>query len=112
MTTVMNNEDSSEAPGFTVYVDDNFHFMDENSRWEKGPYSTYEEALKYCEYLVGINMEEMAEGGKKTGAEALGAYAMYGDDPWISPTPEGVPKFSARKYAKTLADAMDASVAS
>lgn len=96
----MSNNDA-EAVSFKVYVDDNGHFMDEDSRWEAGPYSSYEEALAKCHRIVKINVEEFMEPGA-TAEEAYSKYLMFGDDPWIDVTPEGLTRFSARDFAKQL----------
>lgn len=37
---------------YTIYIDDNFHFMDESERYEQGTYSTYEEALAVAKGIV------------------------------------------------------------
>jgi len=86
---------------YKVEVDDNFNYMDEGARWEKGTYVTREEALAVCRRLVenwlqegycpGISAQELYDG-----------YVMYGDDPFIvvvGGTDESA-KFSAWDYAK------------
>ena len=51
------------------------------------------------------SLEEFAE-GKQDGGEVLGSYAMFGEDPWILPTPDGVERFSARRFAASVADGL------
>jgi hypothetical protein len=37
---------------YKVMVDDNFHYMAEDERWEYGTFATAEEALDACRRLV------------------------------------------------------------
>jgi hypothetical protein len=37
---------------YKVMVDDNFHYMEEDERWEYGTFATAEEALDACRRLV------------------------------------------------------------
>ena len=37
---------------YTVYVDDNFHFMDEDQRKASGTFDTTEAAVVYCKKLI------------------------------------------------------------
>jgi hypothetical protein len=89
-----------EAPlKFHVFTDDNFHYMDESERRRSGGFDTYEAALEKAKYLVEICLEEAIKPGISAG-ELMEQYVMFGDDPWIMPTPEGVERFSARAYAR------------
>ena len=91
--------------GYTVYVDDNFHYMDEDERYVAGTFATYEEALAKAESMLRRDLDEhLARGGARE--EWFSSYHMFGEDPWISPTPEGEPRFSARDYVATLAREM------
>jgi hypothetical protein len=86
---------------YKVVVDDNFNYMDEGARWEKGTYVTLEEALTVCRRLV----ENWLQEGYRPGISAqdlYDGYVMYGDDPFIvvlDGLDEGA-KFSAWDYAK------------
>jgi hypothetical protein len=86
---------------YKVVVDDNFKYMDEGARWEKGTYPTLEEALTVCRRLVENWLQEGYSPG--ISAQALyDGYVMYGDDPFIvvvDGTDESA-KFSAWDYAK------------
>ncbi|RBP45933.1 hypothetical protein DES53_102317 [Roseimicrobium gellanilyticum] len=99
-------EPSSPAPvghtGFTVYVDENSHYRDEEERYTKGVYPTYEEALSIAKSMLEQDLHQSLENGK-TATEWLDLYFTFGEDPWISPTPDGVAKFSAWDYARELA---------
>ncbi len=91
--------------GYRVYVDDNFHFMDEDERWVAGEFETYEEAVARCKSMVSEFFEK-AESGDS--AEKLyEAYTMFGDDPWISSFGDAAPPpalFSSWDYAKQYAE--------
>lgn len=93
------------AAEFTVHVDDNFHYQDEDERYRLGVYPTYEEALEACRSLVRKDLEHHFKPGM-TCAEVVSQYSSFGEDPWITPTPEGTERFSARNYATERAAAM------
>src|SRR3989344_4643828 len=83
---------------FKVYVDDNFHYMDESERYEQGEYETYDEAVAVCkkivdEYLISAHKDQM------TADELYESYKSFGEDPFIVPADEKT-RFSAWKYAK------------
>lgn len=64
---------------WTVYIDDNFHYMDEDARLTRGSYATLDEAVAVC---MDITRRSVAEH-----SGTAGGYAMFGDDPWVSPQP-------------------------
>lgn len=83
---------------FKVYVDDNFHYMDESERYEKGTYETYDEAVAACkrivdEYLISAHKKQM------TADELYTSYKNFGEDPFIRPA-DNERRFSAWNYAK------------
>jgi hypothetical protein len=85
---------------FTVYVDDNFHYMDESERYTLGEFDTEAEAIQAAKAIV----DEFLESGYSSGVSAkelFDGYKMYGEDPWIS----GV-KFSAWDYARQRCEEM------
>lgn len=88
---------------YKVMVDDNFHYMDEDERWEFGTFSTAEEALAACRRVVdGSLLEEYRDGAT---ADALyDRYTSFGDEPFVV-APPGAAKvdFSARTYARERA---------
>jgi len=96
---------SSSSAGFSVFVDDNFHYQDEDERYLQGVYPTYEEALAVCQRMVREDLEQHYEAGMSA-AKLYSGYTGFGSDPWIKPTPEGTPQFSAWNYAKDLAAKM------
>jgi hypothetical protein len=86
---------------YTVMVDDNFHYMEEDERWELGTFSTVEEATAACRALVDRSLRESHKPGM-TAAQLYDHYTSFGDEPFIV-APPGVPKgvFSARDYARS-----------
>ena len=91
-------------PRYRVMVDDNFHYMDENERYEHGTYDTMDEALAVCRAIVEQSLKHGYAPGMT--AEALyEGYVAFGDDPFIiviDGTDERA-KFSAWTYAKGAA---------
>jgi hypothetical protein len=87
---------------FQVLVDDNFHYMDEGERSLAGAFDRYDAALAKAKAIVRMSVEECAV-GKESADEIIACYKMFGDDPWIHPTPEGVERFSAWDFAEVLA---------
>jgi hypothetical protein len=86
---------------YTVMVDDNFHYMDPDERWEYGTYATREEALAMCRQLVDRSLLEQYK-PRMAAAELYELYVFFGDDPFIvgmEGSDEKVP-FSARDYAR------------
>ena len=83
--------------GYTVLVDDNFHFMNEEERYTLGTFPTKREALEASLRLVG---QDLLDGdlSDTTAEDMIAAYEAGGEDPFIV----GVP-FSAWKYAEELA---------
>jgi hypothetical protein len=90
---------------YEVLVDDNFHYMDEDERYSAGKFATYGEALEQAKRIVDRSLSELFEPGKSA-ADLMASYVMFGDDPWIAPTPAGAERFSARDYARQRAPDM------
>lgn len=87
--------------GYTVMVDDNFHFMDEDERWTAGTYGSLREALDKCLQMVG---QDLRQGYRSdiTATDLYESYTAMGDDPFITGPMRTV--FSAWNYAKELAE--------
>lgn len=88
---------------YTVFVDDNFHYMDESHRYKLGEFSDCASALKACKEIVDEFLRE--NWGKFDDVHAT--YLMYGDDPFIV-TDDPNCKFSARDYARERVRALAA----
>lgn len=87
---------------YEVLVDDNYHYMDESERYSAGVFQTYGEALEHAKRIVDSSLLDLVEPGK-SGADLMASYVMFGEDPWIRPTPENTERFSARDYARQRA---------
>jgi hypothetical protein len=86
---------------YKVMVDDNFHYMDEEERFELGMLLTAEEAVAACKRIVDEDLDHLNQPGM-TAAKLNELYTMFGSDPFIvavRPNDEIV-EFSAWKYAK------------
>jgi hypothetical protein len=82
-----------------VFVDDNFHYMDESERYELGTFDTVDEALSTCRAMVDADLADMA----KPGLSAQQLYSFYthmGRDPFIVGADDKVVPWSAWDYAK------------
>jgi len=84
---------------YTVFVDDNFHHMDESERYRDGEFDDYEEALAACKKIVDDFLLENYKAGVTDPDELYKKYTTYGEDPFIIPSDKNNP-FSAWKYAK------------
>jgi hypothetical protein len=89
---------------YRVMVDDNFHYMDEDERFEHGSFVTAEEAIAACKKIVEEDLAQYFKPGM-TGSELFEMYAHFGDDPFVIGEPDD-PRitFSAWDYAKERAN--------
>jgi len=67
---------------YTVMVDDNFHYMDEQERYTLGEYETLEEAIVVCKSVVDRYLKEVYTPGA-TAEELYKHYVSFGEDPFI-----------------------------
>ncbi len=99
---------------YSVYVDDNFHYMDESERYKLGEYDDCASAIAACQALI----DECLKGARRpfrwfrvllgllegaTAAELTDRYFLFGEDPFII-TDDPDCKFSARDYARRRID--------
>ncbi len=84
---------------WTVYVDDNFHYMDEDERYCLGAFDSIDAAVAACRNIVD---EFLKDNPAKTADELYDQYTSFGEDPWIKgPFPASdAPSFSAWSYAR------------
>jgi hypothetical protein len=93
--------DRHSPPGaghtYRVFVDDNFHYMDESERYPHGEFDSCESAIEACksivdEFFLSYDLE-------RASPEYLWQqYAFFGEDPFIVSTDSNC-RFSARDYA-------------
>ena len=65
---------------FTVFVDDNFHYMDPDERWTLGVFSSAEEAVAASKATVDACLDEAYAPGMSA-EELFLRYTHFGDDP-------------------------------
>ncbi len=86
---------------FRVYVDDNYHYMDESERYLHGEFASLDEAVAAARRIVDDYLAS-ALGDSPTADGLMASYCSFGEDPFIiadPPVGHGV-LFSAREYAR------------
>lgn len=96
--------DNNAATNFSVYVADNFHYMDESETYVKRGYATWQEALAEARRIVIESVRHQYQPGM-TADELYERYTLFGDDPAVLPTPAGM-NFSAWGFAREQCEAM------
>jgi len=82
---------------YKVFVDDNYHYMDESERYLLGDFESLEAAVAACKKIVDEFLVSSHRPGM-TSAELLTQYIHFGEDPYIF-AGDGIVHFSARDYA-------------
>jgi len=83
---------------YTVYVDENSHYMDESERYTHGEFPTAEAAISAAKKIVDDYLLSAHKRGM-TADELWRSYVDWGEDPFIIPE-DAQSKFSAWDYAK------------
>ncbi|MEO8027988.1 MAG: hypothetical protein ABI823_16000, partial [Bryobacteraceae bacterium] len=68
----------SEDPGrptYVVFVDDNYHYMDETERYRLGEFADCQSAVEACKRIVD---ECLTQNRNRTASEILSEYLMFG----------------------------------
>ena len=91
------------AKPYTVFVDDNFHYMDESERYKLAEFEDCASAVAACKQIVDEFLNTCDS--SKTDAEIFHQYVLFGEDPWISST-DSECTFSAWNYARERAKAL------
>ncbi|MBU6454379.1 MAG: hypothetical protein KGS72_21605 [Cyanobacteria bacterium REEB67] len=92
---------------FTVFIDDNFHYMDVDERSVAGEWGSYLDAVNACKAIVEDSLKSaLQEKGPMTADQLYSHYTDFGDDPFVSPVPSGETRFSAWTYAKERCQAL------
>ena len=86
---------------YSVYVDDNYHYMDEEARYKLGDFATLDEAVAACKRTVDQFIQNEVS-PDATADERYAQYTGFGPDPFIVTDDPGAgsPPFSAWSYAK------------
>ena len=83
---------------YTVFVDDNFHYMDKDERYKLGEFNSADKAVAAAKKIVDEFLESNHKPGQSA-EELLAVYKSFGEDPWISGDDPSC-KFSAWDYAE------------
>lgn len=97
----MSEADNLSSPvgrPYLVFVDDNFHYMDDEYRYCAGSFWTASEAVSVCQQIVDEYLASAFVPGMGA-AELLSSYKMFGEDPFIIGSRIGR-HFSAWDYAE------------
>lgn len=97
-----NPADPSADEPYVIFVDDNFHYMDESERYKHGEYTTFEEAVNACQAIVEDSLSGLYEPGMSSNA-LFDQYVFCGEDPFIRGPKSD---FSAWDYAKQRCEAL------
>lgn len=89
----------SKPQTYTVFIDDNFNFMDEEERTTDSVHGTFDAALARAKVIIEQSLHHLRT-PSMSAAELLEHYNSFGDDPWIMPTPAGMQRFSAWDHAE------------
>jgi len=89
---------------YQVFVDDNFHFMDESERYLHGEFDTCEEAISACKKIIDECLESSYQ-PEMTADQLYESYAGFGDDPFIKSDDKSC-DFHSRDYAKSRCQAI------
>jgi hypothetical protein len=92
---------------YTVMIDDNFHYMNEDERHTHGTFATVEEANAACRALVDKWLTSHYEPGM-TPEKLYNSYVSFGEDPFVvGPPGENMgDSFSAWDYARKRVEAV------
>jgi hypothetical protein len=103
----MTNPQPEAALRFTVFVDDNFHYMDQEERYQYGAFATWNEAVRACRQIVDEELLGMLKPGM-TADQLFGQYTGFGSDPFIvsAESEAADQRFSAWDYARERSRAL------
>jgi len=90
-----------ETP-YTVMIDDNYHYMDKDERYQHDEFATATEAIMAARKIVDSYLASAYQPGMSAAA-LYSSYTMFGEDPYIVSPGESV-EFSAWDYAKACSE--------
>jgi hypothetical protein len=90
---------------YKVFVDDNYHYMDESERHELGDFSTLDAAIAASKKIVDEYLRSAYQPGMSA-PDLYRSYVSFGKDPFIVAAASNETKvlFSAWDYAKCQCD--------
>ena len=85
---------------YIVYVNDNFHYMDESERYKLGEFDDCQSAVAACKRIVDEFLEKADN--SVSADDLFKQYTSFGEDPWIQKINSSAPDctFSAWTYAQ------------
>jgi hypothetical protein len=98
---------TTAALRYKVLIDDNFHYMDEDHRYEHSAFVTADEAVAACKRIVDRCLQSMLK-PNATAAALYELYVTFGEDPYIVTVDRtgGRVTFSAWDYAKAQCEVL------
>jgi hypothetical protein len=91
---------------YRVWVDENSHYQDPESRWTLGTFDTADAALAACRKMVDDDLMNLHRPGMAADA-LLAGYRALGDDPFVVPiSGAAAVEFSAWTYAEEMCRAI------
>jgi hypothetical protein len=90
---------------FTVWIDDNFHYMDAEYRARDSEWDDAAAAEARCRRIVDAYLESAYQPGM-TWNQLFDSYSSFGEDPWIASSGGDRHPFSAWDYARGRCQAM------
>jgi hypothetical protein len=84
---------------YRVFVDDNYHYMDESERYELGSFTTLDAAVAACRRIVDDFLQANYTPGMRA-AQLYALYTAFGEEPFVA---EAGDAFSAWRYAEQRA---------
>lgn len=84
---------------YEIFIDDNYHYMDESERIKGKTYITASKALAAAQQIVDDCLRDLYRNGLSSG-ELYDLYVSSGKDPFIITSDDSC-KFSAWDYAKS-----------
>jgi hypothetical protein len=88
---------------FTVFVADNFHYMDESKTYKLGEFGSFELAMEASKRIVDEYLSSAYQ-ADMTSAELYQSYVNFGEDPYIVSSESEGGHFSAWSYARKRCD--------
>ena len=98
-------EERDAAVAFRVFVDDNFHYMDDSYRITLGDFDTLEAAIAAARARVDECLQDLMTPGL-TADQLFRDYMHCGDDPFVVVPDTTDVLFSARNYARERCEAI------
>ena len=89
----------ADKEAYRVFIDDNFHYMDEEYRYQQGAYGDWESAVAVCKRIVDDFLQQNYKPGMKS-QELWQQYRDFGEDPFILGPGTDARAFSAWNYAR------------